>query len=310
MRANNVISCKVFKVMWREYSSFVLDLPKESIGGSSHLSTNTSCTTSMEYDKYFDLLWISSKSNAGSNNGRITSYGYIEDDSAVADVVDHDTTLPAMYRYSSFSTHANDVVQQLLPNQTILVAVGQSSIGLSTYGGASVASMGINSCPAKRSTVLAAFTEERHFTCSDFLYKQASSRISSAFVADHIIVGASDGEAYVFDLQHFPSPVITFAVDSAPACIQSNGNLVCVGGVDGCVRFLDGQFRSSEVTSCIEAHSGTITDMCMQSDGRTLITCGTLRKPINPYDKHSPFNVSISMSTKSCESSAPYLCVR
>lgn len=287
--------------MWREYSSFVLDLPKVSNGVSSHLSTFTSCTTSMEYDKYFDMLWISSKSNAGSNNGRITSYGYIEDDSAAADVVDHETFYPAMYRYSSFSTH--DVVQQLLPNQTILVAVGQSSIGLSTYGGALVASMGINSCPSKRRT------EERRFTCSDFLYKQASSRISSAFVADHIIVGSSDGEAHVFDLEHFLSPVMTFAVDRAPACIQSNGNLVCVGGVDGCVRFLDGQFRSSEVTSCIEAHSGTITDMCMQSDGRTLITCGTLRLPINPYDKHSPFNVSTLISIKSYES-APYPCIR
>lgn len=293
--------------MWREYSSFVLDLPKVSNGVSSHLSTYTSCITSMEYDKYFDMLWISSKSNAGSNNGRITSYGYIEDDSAAADVVEHENFFPTMYRYSSFSTH--DIVQQLLPNQNILVAVGQSSIGLSTYGGASVASMGINSCPAKRRTIPAAVTEERRFTCSDFLYKQASSRISSAFVADHIIVGSSDGEAYVFDLQHFLSPVMTFAVDHAPVCIQSNGNLVCVGGVDGCVRFLDGQFRSSEVTSCIEAHSGTITDMCMQSDGRTLITCGTLRLPINPYDKHSPFNVSTSMSTKSYES-APYPCIR
>jgi len=284
--------------MWREYSSFVLDPPKESVSASTHLSFGASCTTSLEYDKYFDMLWIASKSNVGSTRGRITSYGYIDDDSADADGVglDLDASLPAMYRFSSFATNANDVVQQLLPNQNILAAVGQSFIGLSTYGGVSVASIGINSCPAKHSNVPT--SEERQFTCSDFLYKQAESRISSSFVADHIIVGSSDGEAYVFDMQHFLSPVMTFNAERPPSCIQSNGILVCVGGVDGCVRFLDGQFRSSEVTSCIEAHSGTITDMCMQSDGRTLITCGTLRKPINPYDKHSPFQVSMPIKPR------------
>lgn len=41
----------------------------------------------------------------------------------------------------------------------------------------------------------------------------------------------------------------------------------------------------------IEAHSGSIRDVCMQSDGRTLITCGTSKRAINPYDPKSPCHV-------------------
>lgn len=54
---------------------------------------------------------------------------------------------------------------------------------------------------------------------------------------------------------------------------------------------LDGKFRSREVTKTIEAHSGSIRDICMQSDGRTMITCGTTRRALNPYDPNSPFQV-------------------
>ena len=71
----------------------------------------------------------------------------------------------------------------------------------------------------------------------------------------------------------------------------------------GNIRILDGKFRSPDVTKMIEAHSGSIRDVCMQSDGRTLITCGTSKRAINPYDPKSPCHVknpnhsAISFST-------------
>jgi hypothetical protein len=46
------------------------------------------------------------------------------------------------------------------------------------------------------------------------------------------------------------------------------------------------------VNRLIEAHSGSICDVSMQADGRTLITCGTSKRAINPYDPKSPFQVS------------------
>jgi len=61
----------------------------------------------------------------------------------------------------------------------------------------------------------------------------------------------------------------------------------------GNIRILDGKFRSRDVTKMIEAHSGSIRDVCMQSDGRTLITCGTSKRAINPYDPKSPCHVNI-----------------
>jgi WD40 repeat protein len=64
------------------------------------------------------------------------------------------------------------------------------------------------------------------------------------------------------------------------------------GSVVGCLRLLDGKFRSAEVLKVLEAHSGSIRDVCMQADGRTLITCGTSKRPINPYDPKSPCHVS------------------
>jgi hypothetical protein len=46
------------------------------------------------------------------------------------------------------------------------------------------------------------------------------------------------------------------------------------------------------VTQLIEAHTGSIIDVCMQGDGYSLITCGTSKRAINPYDPKSPFHVS------------------
>lgn len=46
------------------------------------------------------------------------------------------------------------------------------------------------------------------------------------------------------------------------------------------------------MSKSIEAHSGSIRDVCMQADGRTLITCGTSKRAINPYDPKSPYHVS------------------
>jgi WD40 repeat protein len=47
-----------------------------------------------------------------------------------------------------------------------------------------------------------------------------------------------------------------------------------VAGYDGTLRLLDGKFRSSDVLMSMPAHIGAIKDFCLQSDGRTLVTCG------------------------------------
>lgn len=68
----------------------------------------------------------------------------------------------------------------------------------------------------------------------------------------------------------------------------------------GSLRILDGKFRSNEVNRLIEAHTGSICDVSMQADGRTLITCGTSKRAINPYDPKSPFQVSKSLFVDPC----------
>lgn len=58
----------------------------------------------------------------------------------------------------------------------------------------------------------------------------------------------------------------------------------------------------------IEAHSGSIRDVCMQSDGRTLITCGTSKRAINPYDPKSPCHVRSPFSLLSLSNTSLISC--
>ena len=190
-----------------------------------------------------------------------------------------------MYRYSSFSAPKLDIVQQILPNNNVVISIAQSVIEISTYGGTTLGSINI---PCQQNEHNGATA----FTCGDLLYDASTSRTCSSFTSTHVLAGTSDNTLHLFDIVHSFESIVNYDVKSPSIKVQSNGHLTCVAGQDGFIRFLDGKFRSMEVLNKIEAHSGSIKDMCMKSDGRTIITCGTIKKPINPYDKNSPCHVS------------------
>lgn len=61
-----------------------------------------------------------------------------------------------------------------------------------------------------------------------------------------------------------------------------------VAGQDGKLRLLDGRLRSQAVLHTLDAHSGPVHDMAVSPDGLTLITCGTIGRPVNPADPKGP----------------------
>ena len=285
--------------MWSDHTSFIND---------------TSPLTALEYDNCFDLLWMAHA------NGRLTSYSFSDEVQYFENQTEDSMympTPPSMYPFSSFPATA-DGIMQLLPNQNTLIAVGCSKIRMLTHGGGGLGSWRIDHCPRPNMMhggMNMLSSADTAFTCADLIRDPLFPRTSSAYIASSLIAGTSSAGAYLFDLtQSVDSPIMVYNVFQPTVKIQSNGHLIAVAGQDGkCdfistslrnyvlyanilltvgnIRILDGKFRSPDVTKMIEAHSGSIRDVCMQSDGRTLITCGTSKRAINPYDPKSPCHV-------------------
>lgn len=217
--------------------------------------------TSIEYDNYFDMVWT------GYANGRVTGFSIKEEKYDASNMIES----PCLSRYSSFAA-VPDMVTRIVPNQHNVVCFGQSKISLRGYGGVGLGSINLD-----------VNTYQSYFTCGDSIRSPGISRSSASTFATSIVAGTSSNWAFLYDLTVLhDTPVMTYNVASPSVQMLSNGHLIVAAGYDGCLRLLDGKFRSSEVLTTLEAHLGSIKDVCLQDDGRTLISCGMISKPTAP----------------------------
>lgn len=248
----------------------------------TQLADDNSAVSCIEYDKTFDLLWFA------HSNGRLSSYSLVDSGTFLEDK--NLDLPPSIHKYSSFPASI-DTISGIIPNFDSIVTVGYGQIGVFSHGGLTLSSIKFFDCPSFCGELLIS----GGFTCGDIIRDPNVPRSTNTYLSNTIVAGTSTENTYLFDLNNtFGSrPIAIYNVSCPSVKIENNGHMTVVAGKDGNIRFLDGKFRSMEVINTIEAHSGSIRDMSMQFDGRTLITCGTSRRAINPYDLNSPFHVSV-----------------
>lgn len=234
---------------WKDHTSFV----DEAFG-----------LTSIEYDHCFDMVWL------GHANGRVSSYTIVNDRPSNNT---HDMVFPVLTKHCSFLV-SHDIVTQLLPNHSSIVCITNSKISVRSHGGLSHG--GISSLEM----AVSLNDNTLCYTCGDLVRSPSVSRYSSEYMASSIMVGTSTSWAFMYDLGTLhDTPLMSFNVTAPTVKTLSNGHLTVVAGYDGNIRLLDGKFRSTEVLNAMQAHAGSIKDICMQSDGRTVITCGLASSP-------------------------------
>ena len=84
--------------------------------------------------------------------------------------------------------------------------------------------------------------------------------------------------------------ILTYDVNVPTTCceISEGGNFVAMGGNDGKIRLLDSRFRSNRVYKTLDAHSGTVSDLVIDEQSMTMLSCGMISRKLNPYDPQSP----------------------
>jgi hypothetical protein len=250
--------------LWADYSSLYED---------------GSAITAVEFDGNYDMVWM------GHASGRVAGYSF------GADVLE-EVQPPSLNRYCSFPSA--DAISQLLPNHSTVMAVGQSSIKIHSQGGVCLGSMKISGCTATDGG-----PQRGTFTCADLVRDASMARSSPGYVASSVIAGTSDKGAYLFDLsQGLHQPLLMYNLQQPTVKMLSTGLFLIAAGSDGSLRLLDGGFRSNRITKTLEAHSGSIRDMAVSEDGFTLLTCGTSKRALNPYDTKSPFTYTHDSAVK------------
>lgn len=223
---------------------------------------NNSPLTSIEFDSRYELLWC------GSNDGRLTSFLYNED--------------TGFQKFSSFVGHTAPILQILdLPKH--IVSISESCIRLHTRGGLVVHSFEPN---------LYDFETEDPLTITCGAVFEPSGGLMRGLEDNYVFIGSSGSPSHAFDLNAYDMPVVSFDVISPTVCVQSSITFLTLGGNDGKVRLLDPSLRSNSVQHTLEAHSGGISSISVQSDGMTMITSGYVGRAINPFDPKSPKTVS------------------
>eukprot|EP01038_Epipyxis_sp_PR26KG_P008947 gene8947-12064_t len=241
--------------------------------------------SSIEYDYYTDMLW------SGTEDGRVTAYSItnldgIEDSFDENDEEIYDQTKPFMKKYSSFMA-SNDCIVKLLPNQNCFVSASLNSLQLHSYGGLLLGKIKYNfDYLSDNSPIGSAYC-----TCADLIRSPMYNRISPAFMGTHVMIGTNSEKSFLYDISiNHTEPIMEYDVKLPSCSIQSNGHQIAVAGMDGNIRLLDGKLRSHRIINTMEAHSGAIQDMFMESDGRIIATCGLSKRAINPYDLNTPYN--------------------
>jgi WD40 repeat protein len=241
------------------------------------LNYSNSPVTSLEYDSNLELLW------ASYGDGRVSSFAI------KLDCMLEEYEQPQ--RYSSF-TASEEPVFQLITIHSCILSVSMSAIQMHTVGGLSL---------GKFSTAPTGINEDGNetifsYTCAVALRPPGALVTADSVGSTHILAGTSSNFAYIYDISvQGGDPLMIYDVCSPTVCVRSSDLHLAVAGADGKVRLLDSRLRSMQITHTFDAHTGPVRDLCLQPDGLTMLTCGVISRPVNPFDPKSPVNVRLSL---------------
>ena len=251
----------------------------------STLAYSNRAVTVLEYDSNLEALW------AGYDDGRVSAFAMTRTSVAGADgAEDYDALQPE--RYSSFVSSEDGVaspIVQLVPLASCVASVSRTSIRMHTLGGLTLVRLG--TVPQPTEAAATTTPTEVTFTCATALRPSQALLTAGNVGPTHIVAGTSASVAYAYDLEAYAGePLLEYDVGSAATCVRASDTHLAVAGMDGKVRLLDSRLRSKAVQHTLDAHSGPIKDLCLQPDGFTMLTCGVIGRPVNPYDPKSPVN--------------------
>lgn len=261
---------------------------------------------SLEYDSTKEMLW------AGYECGRVSSFAMTNPvvDDWTPELMQYGNVPPLMQRYSSFMA-SEDGLSQVIPLQECIISVSPTKLRLHSDGGLPMGSFSVpevmdevtktttgltatNTTQAIGETKITTIqTTTANFTCALALRQPGSLVTGPEMMPTHVVAGTSSQYVFAFDFLQFKDlPVLTFDVGAASKCLRSstNGLHIIAAGVDGKLRLLDARLRSKKVQHVLDAHSGPISDISVQPDGVTLISCGLIGRPVNQFDPKSPVN--------------------
>ena len=255
---------------WTEHSAFFY----ETYGVSS-----------IVYDNYKDLIWTS------YGKGRVSSFTFTYEP-MLDDEGNPQSNIPDIlqpHRYSSFMA-SDSAVSDISPLGSSIASISQSQVRLLSDCGLVFGTICAASNFAER-YIPAEDVQNLKFSCGAALY-HAAGMIGGEERPTHLVTGTTTKLSLAFDVHMVDAdPVITYDATAPTVCVRTNGRRVAFGGGDGKVRLVDGRLRSRSIDAVLDAHSGSVLDLCLQPDGYTMLTCGIIGRPVNPYDSKSPINV-------------------
>jgi hypothetical protein len=216
-------------------------------------------TTALQFDDAVEMLWC------GDSSGRITAHQLLSGGYE-------------MDRYASFKV-AECPVLELLPMYESIASVTERSVRVHSRGGVPLATFDLLGDDSD-------FT----FTCGNVVKYAAES----GHIPISILAGTSTQYVNIYDAAT-ASALGSFDAEYPTVRISSNAYYVAVAGSDGKVRLMDPRLRSPHVIHTIVAHTGSITDMVLDTEGYSLATCGMNGRALNPYDPKSPIMVCNSI---------------
>lgn len=239
----------------------------------SAINFSNSAVTSLEYDSNFELLW------ASYADGRVSSFA-MKLDSSVEEY-------EQPQRYSSFAV-SEEPVFQLITLHSYILSVSMTAIQMHSLGGLSLGKFCSAPTGVNEDGEEAVFS----FTCAAALRPPGALVTAESSGSTHILAGTSSNFAYIYDI-NIPGgdPLLIYDVGSPTVCVRASDLHLAVAGADGKVRLLDSRLRNMQVTHTFDAHTGPVRDLCLQPDGLTMLTCGVISRPVNPFDPKSPVNV-------------------
>jgi WD40 repeat protein len=252
------------------------NIPTEGIWAEhSSFAYSNQAVTSLKYDSNLELLW------ASYNDGRISSFA-MKFDAAVEEY-------EQPQRYSSFMA-CEESISQLIALQNCIISVSESSIQMHTPGGLSLGKF----CAAPSGLNADGTETAFSFTSAAALRPPGALVTAETVGLTHILAGTLSNFAYIYDINNVGGePLVEYDVSSPTVCVRASDSQLAVAGADGKVRLLDSRLRSQSVVHAFDAHTGPVRDLCLQPDGLTMLTCGVISRPVNPFDPKSPVNVSI-----------------
>ena len=247
------------------------------------LNYNNRSVLVLKYDSDMEMLW------SGYDDGRVSSFVMRSETSNIE--VSYEVL--QSYRYSSFLTNElNEPVIQLIPLRSYIVSVCLSSIRIHTIGGLPLGK--ICNAPTIMPDIHLLNDDSimyATFTCAVGIRPSQSLVTADNVGPTHIIAGTSYNTSYAFDINIMNgNPLIEYDIGSPAVIVQASDTHIAIACFDGKIRFLDTRLRNSTILYVLEAHSGPIRDICLHPDGVTILTCGLIGRPINPYDPKSPVN--------------------